>query len=47
MKILIINIQNSGSRVGYAGLFLPFGVAYITSVLKECDGVDTVLILNV
>lgn len=40
MKILIINIQNSGSRVGYAGLFLPFGVAYITSVLKECDGVD-------
>lgn len=35
MKILLIGIQNAGARPGYSGLFLPFGLAYISAVLKE------------
>ena len=35
MKILLINIQNCGSRPGYSGLFLPYGMAYISAVLKK------------
>jgi len=35
MKILIIGLQNSGSRSGYMGLFMPLGVAYITAALKK------------
>lgn len=34
MNILLINLQNSGARLGYAGLFFPFGMAYISAVLK-------------
>jgi len=34
MNILLINLQNSGARLGYAGLFLPFGMAYISAVMK-------------
>ncbi|MCX5884685.1 MAG: radical SAM protein [Proteobacteria bacterium] len=35
MNVLLINLQNSGSRLGYAGLFFPFGMAYISAVLKK------------
>jgi len=35
MRILAIGIQNSGSRPGYSGLFHPFGIAYISAVLKN------------
>jgi len=35
MRILLINIQNSGSRPGYRGLYIPFGLAYISAVLKK------------
>lgn len=35
MKILLINLPNCGSRAGYSGLFLPYGMAYISSVLKK------------
>ena len=33
MKILLIEIPNSGSRPGYSGLFLPLGLAYVTASL--------------
>lgn len=35
MKILLIGIPNSGSRPGYAGLFLPLGLAYISATLEK------------
>ncbi|MBF0483564.1 MAG: B12-binding domain-containing radical SAM protein [Candidatus Omnitrophica bacterium] len=38
MKILLVALQNAGSRPGYSGLFFPFGLAYVSAVLKR-DGI--------
>ena len=36
LKILLINLPNSGSFSGFAGAtYLPLGIAYIASVLRE------------
>jgi len=47
MKILLIGIKNSGSRIGYSGLFHPFGISYISAVLmKNCYSFDCVDLHN-
>ncbi len=35
MKVLLINLHSAGSRSGYSGLFFPFGMAYISAVLRK------------
>lgn len=52
MKILLISLQNSASRPGYRGLYLPFGMAYISAVLEnngyffDCIDLHTEEVLN-
>ena len=44
MNILLVNIPNTGARSGFAGLFLPMGMAQISAVLARnghnCDCID-------